>query len=223
MFLARAEEQYKKAKMLKELQNRQLKLHEERREGVAKKHAESAKALDVKRSQNKADSPRNMKIVGGAGGYEGGAPSGRALRPADDRAKDGGHGSPTRTRPTGFKLAGLYGESVPTFGMSNKLTDKPNAKGKLNTAEHQPHGPSGHGGQYVPYYDMTDNTRSKPSPDRAPASPFSGKRGYKEGGVVKAKRVGKPSAWISHVKAYQAQHGVSYRDAMVGAKATYQK
>jgi hypothetical protein len=45
----------------------------------------------------------------------------------------------------------------------------------------------------------------------------------KEGGIVKAKRVGKPSSWISHVKAYQTQHGCSYRDAMVKAKATYQK
>lgn len=29
------------------------------------------------------------------------------------------------------------------------------------------------------------------------------------------------SAWISHVKAYQAKHGCSYKDAMKGAKASY--
>jgi len=29
------------------------------------------------------------------------------------------------------------------------------------------------------------------------------------------------SAWITHVKAYQAKHGCSYKDAMKGAKSTY--
>ena len=32
---------------------------------------------------------------------------------------------------------------------------------------------------------------------------------------------GRPSAWIQHVKAYQAKHGCSYKDAMKGAKGTY--
>lgn len=54
------------------------------------------------------------------------------------------------------------------------------------------------------------------------ASPSKPAR-FKEGGIVKAKRVGKPSSWISHVKSYQNQHGCSYREAMVKAKATYQK
>jgi hypothetical protein len=46
---------------------------------------------------------------------------------------------------------------------------------------------------------------------------------FKDGGMVKEKRVGKSSSWISHVKAYQKQHGCSYREAMVKAKASYQK
>jgi len=33
----------------------------------------------------------------------------------------------------------------------------------------------------------------------------------------------KPSAWILHVKAYAAKHGVSYKDAMSAARATYKK
>lgn len=33
----------------------------------------------------------------------------------------------------------------------------------------------------------------------------------------------RPSAWIQHVKAYQQAHGVSYKQAMMGAKATYKK
>lgn len=40
-----------------------------------------------------------------------------------------------------------------------------------------------------------------------------------EGGMVSKKS----SSWISHVKAYQSQHGCSYREAMMKAKATYQK
>jgi len=38
-------------------------------------------------------------------------------------------------------------------------------------------------------------------------------------------RVGgkRPSAWIQHVKAYQQAHGCSYKEAMMGAKATYKK
>lgn len=42
---------------------------------------------------------------------------------------------------------------------------------------------------------------------------------------AKPKRVvggAKPqSSWIQHVKAYQAKHGCSYKDAMKGAKSTY--
>ncbi len=30
-----------------------------------------------------------------------------------------------------------------------------------------------------------------------------------------------PSEWISHVKRFQAQHGVSYKDALKGASASY--
>ena len=33
----------------------------------------------------------------------------------------------------------------------------------------------------------------------------------------------RPSAWIQHVKAYQQAHGCSYKEAMMGAKATYKK
>ena len=33
----------------------------------------------------------------------------------------------------------------------------------------------------------------------------------------------RPSAWIEHVKAYQRAHGCSYKQAMMGAKATYKK
>jgi hypothetical protein len=33
----------------------------------------------------------------------------------------------------------------------------------------------------------------------------------------------RPSAWIQHVKAYQQAHGCSYKQAMMGAKATYKK
>ena len=33
----------------------------------------------------------------------------------------------------------------------------------------------------------------------------------------------KPSAWIVHVKAYAAKHGVSYKDAMSAASETYKK
>ena len=29
------------------------------------------------------------------------------------------------------------------------------------------------------------------------------------------------SAWISHVKAYQAKHGCSYKDALRGASSSY--
>jgi hypothetical protein len=33
----------------------------------------------------------------------------------------------------------------------------------------------------------------------------------------------KPSPWIAHVKAYAAQHGLSYKDAMSQAKSTYKR
>jgi predicted house-cleaning noncanonical NTP pyrophosphatase (MazG superfamily) len=33
----------------------------------------------------------------------------------------------------------------------------------------------------------------------------------------------RPSAWIEHVKAYQRAHGCSYKEAMMGAKASYKK
>jgi hypothetical protein len=33
----------------------------------------------------------------------------------------------------------------------------------------------------------------------------------------------KPSAWINHVKAYASKHGVSYKQAMSEAKATYKR
>jgi hypothetical protein len=33
----------------------------------------------------------------------------------------------------------------------------------------------------------------------------------------------RPSAWVIHVKAYAANHGVSYKDAMSAARATYKK
>jgi len=35
--------------------------------------------------------------------------------------------------------------------------------------------------------------------------------------------VKKPSAWMAHVKAHQAKHGGSYKDAMKNAKATYKR
>ena len=31
------------------------------------------------------------------------------------------------------------------------------------------------------------------------------------------------NAWISHVKAYQAKHGCSYKEALQRSKATYKK
>jgi hypothetical protein len=33
----------------------------------------------------------------------------------------------------------------------------------------------------------------------------------------------KPSPWIAHVKAYAAEHGLSYKEAMSQAKSTYRK
>jgi hypothetical protein len=33
----------------------------------------------------------------------------------------------------------------------------------------------------------------------------------------------KPSPWIAHVKAYAAQHGLSYKEAMSQAKSTYKR
>jgi hypothetical protein len=33
----------------------------------------------------------------------------------------------------------------------------------------------------------------------------------------------KPSPWIAHVKSYAAQHGLSYKDAMTQAKASYKR
>jgi len=48
--------------------------------------------------------------------------------------------------------------------------------------------------------------------------------GYRQGRVGSTEgRVGGASAWIQHVKAYQAQHGCSYKDALKGAKHTYRK
>jgi hypothetical protein len=44
-------------------------------------------------------------------------------------------------------------------------------------------------------------------------------KGRKSGGVS----TGGASSWISHVKAYQKKHGVSYKDALKQAKATYRK
>lgn len=32
-----------------------------------------------------------------------------------------------------------------------------------------------------------------------------------------------PNAWVSHVKAYRAKHGGSYKDAMKNSKASYKK
>ena len=42
-------------------------------------------------------------------------------------------------------------------------------------------------------------------------------------GLGKAKKPRKPSAWIEHVKAYSKEHGVSYKQAMSEAKASYKK
>lgn len=55
-------------------------------------------------------------------------------------------------------------------------------------------------------------------PSKHKATVAKKKQSLKEGGQVKA-----PSAWMSHVKAYRAEHGGSYKDAMKGAKATYKK
>jgi len=51
-----------------------------------------------------------------------------------------------------------------------------------------------------------------------------GKMGGRRVGSTNS-RVGgrRPSAWIQHVKAYQQAHGCSYKEAMMGAKATYKK
>ena len=39
----------------------------------------------------------------------------------------------------------------------------------------------------------------------------------------KEKKARKPSRWVEHVKAYAKEHGVSYKEAMSKAKATYKK
>jgi hypothetical protein len=144
---------------------------------------------------------------------------------------DGGHASPVRLRPRDHERIGIHGEVVRTTGMDRSVTDKPLASPRANTKAHQPNPMNAHGGRYVPEGTMADNSRPTPSSARAPhkysgkhdtARP-TGKSTFKEGGIVKAKRVGKPSAWISHVKAYQNQHGCSYKEAMVKAKASYQK
>jgi hypothetical protein len=151
-----------------------------------------------------------------------------------------------------FSPVGIRGEVVRTTGMSQAVTNPPVAAPRPNAAGNQPvremahatrgemfmkgGGGGGHvvgtsQGRYVPRSDATDNSAPTPSPARPPHIRSgkhdlprpTGKSTYKEGGIVKAKRVGKPSAWISHVKSYQNQHGCSYREAMVKAKATYQK
>jgi hypothetical protein len=151
-----------------------------------------------------------------------------------------------------FSRVGLLGEVVRTTGMSREVTDKPKPAPRPNAAGNQPvremahttrgnmfmmgGGGGGHvtgtsQGRHIPR-DMATNNRGPPPSPALPPHSFSGKfdspratgqKRYKEGGIVKAKRVGKPSAWISHVKSYQNQHGCSYREAMVKAKATYQK
>jgi hypothetical protein len=51
-----------------------------------------------------------------------------------------------------------------------------------------------------------------------------GKMGGRRIGSTNSRVGGKRvSAWIQHVKAYQQAHGCSYKDAMMGAKATYKK
>jgi hypothetical protein len=40
-------------------------------------------------------------------------------------------------------------------------------------------------------------------------------------GVIGGRASGGGSAWIQHVKAYAAKHGVSYKDALKSARATY--
>jgi hypothetical protein len=151
-----------------------------------------------------------------------------------------------------FSPVGIRGEVVRTTGMSRAVTNLPVASPRPNAAGNQPvremahtrrgemfmKGGSGGGhvvgtsqGRHIPRHQTTDNSAPTPSPARPPHIRSgkhdlprpTGKNTYKEGGIVKAKRVGKPSAWISHVKSYQNQHGCSYREAMVKAKATYQK
>jgi hypothetical protein len=52
-------------------------------------------------------------------------------------------------------------------------------------------------------------------------------KGKKDKKYVEKKGVERPvrpaNPWVAHVKAYQAQHGCSYKEAMMGAKATYKK
>ena len=51
-----------------------------------------------------------------------------------------------------------------------------------------------------------------------------GKMGGRRVGSTNSPVGGKrPSAWIEHVKAYQRAHGCSYKEAMMGAKASYKK
>lgn len=221
-WLARANDRIKRGELVAHVTGRKLNITEGRREVVASKTAESLADLEVKRSKLKNASPRKTMLIGGAGGHEGGSPSPQAKRYVEERVSSE-HASPVRRRPAEEYGHGIRGETVRTTGMSREITDKPSPAGRRNTAAHQPSPMSGHGGRYDPQAFATDNSTPNPRTALPPRSPYSGKLGYKEGGIVKAKRVGKPSAWISHVKAYQKQHGVSYREAMVQAKATYQK
>ena len=50
----------------------------------------------------------------------------------------------------------------------------------------------------------------------------AGTRGYgARGGARRKRRGGATSAWINHVKRYAASHGVSYKDALSMARASY--
>ena len=223
MYLARAQRRAEMGEEIFKIKNAKLIKDAEHREDVAGKHAKSSADLEAKRNMIKDASPRKMVMIGGAGGHEGGAPSPQAKRYVEKRVSSE-HASPVKSRPADREYGpDIRGKTVRTTGMSSEITDKASPAGRRNTAGQQPNPMSGHGGRYVSEDMMTNNSRPPPSSALSPRSPYSGKLGYKEGGIVKAKRVGKPSAWISHVKAYQQQHGVSYREAMIGAKATYQK
>ena len=59
------------------------------------------------------------------------------------------------------------------------------------------------------------------------------KKAKKEGGMLKTlmpgssfsggKKKREPNAWIKHVQAYAKEHGVSYKDAIKQARASYKK